>query len=64
MEGASGVRDGVPVCVALAPLTPARFTARIRTVYAVPLVSPLITQGDAVEDGDRDIQVEPLNEYS
>jgi hypothetical protein len=64
MVGASGTRDGVAVRELLAVPEPAAFIARMRTVYSVPLVSPLITHGDVVEAGERVIQFVPSSEYS
>ena len=44
---------------------PATFTARRRIGYSTPPVRPLIVSGDAIETGERVIQVEPLLiEYS
>lgn len=62
--GASGIRDGVPVRVVLLVPTPARFTARIRTVYDEPLTSPVIVIGDDVLAGERVVQFVPSKEYS
>jgi hypothetical protein len=54
---------GVPVTVALGSPTPAALIARIRTTYSVPLVSPVIVNGElAVPAG---VQLSsPSREYS
>ena len=62
--GASGVRDGVALRELLEVPEPAALTARIRTVYSVPLLSPVIDQGEVVDAGDRMVQFVPSSEYS
>jgi anti-sigma factor ChrR (cupin superfamily) len=52
--GAPGIVDGVPVAPAEAGPAPLAFVAVTVTVYAVPLVSPVIVQGL-----DADVQVNP-----
>ena len=43
---------------------PTAFTARSRTVYDVPLVSPVIVTGLVVSAGDSEVHVAPeFNEY-
>jgi hypothetical protein len=60
--GAPGVVTplvGVPVEEVDCVPAPASLTARIRTVYVVPFVRPVIEIGDAVVPVDRVVQFDP-----
>ena len=58
--GADGVVTGVPSTMFDCAPAPWLLTARIRTWYVVPFVSPVITSGLDVDAGERDVQLEPL----
>ena len=64
-DGAPGTVRGVTATATDAAPTPAAFTARTRTLYAVPFTNPVIANGLAVEAGLRATHVDPpFNEYS
>jgi hypothetical protein len=57
--GAPGVVYGVDVTLLDAALDPMALMALRRMVYAVPLVSPVITIGDVVDAGEGTVYVAP-----
>ena len=59
--GGEGVVAGVTDNASDGAPSPLASTARSRTVTAVPLVSPVICNGDTVDEGDRVVQFAPLS---
>ena len=59
MVGAPGVVRGVAAVLAVAVPSPTELTARIWTLYNVPLLRPVMTMGLVVAAGDTAVNVLP-----
>ena len=64
MVGAVAIVEGIAVVITLASPLPLLFTALSEMSYEVPLVRPVIVNGDDVDAGERVTQfVPPSSEY-